>query len=146
MILELFANQNKKMKLMVLNSTQIRQLTGHKAPLNLLDRVDRIVLEKKIVGIKNVSSNEIYFQGHFPANPVMPGVLIIETCMEAAQVLFKDKGQIKFKQIRKARFRQMVRPGDQLVIEVDRKDMSDLSCETKALLNNTERDFSYGCS
>lgn len=40
----------------------------------------------------------------------------------------------------------MVRPGDQLVIEVDRKDMSDLSCETKALLNNTERDFSYGCS
>lgn len=118
---------------MNLNAAQIEQITGKKAPLNLLDEVTELTMGQKITALKAVSSNESYFGGHFPGNPVMPGVLIIETFVQTAQVLQKDE-HLVLQKIRNVRFRKMVRPGDLLTIEVARKQAEGQVFEAKALL------------
>ena len=106
---------------------KIQSLLPHRYPFLLLDRVVAMQLEpeKKIVAIKNVSINEPFFTGHFPGNPVMPGVLIIEAMAQAGAVLLlhdmADRGSklVYFTGIDKARFRRPVVPGDQIRFELE---------------------------
>lgn len=107
----------------VLSIEKILNLLPHRYPFLLVDRILEHD-ENSIVGIKNVSINEPFFQGHFPGHPVMPGVLIIEAMAQTGGVLMfskeENKGKIPlFAGIDKARFKKLVRPGDQLKIKVE---------------------------
>jgi beta-hydroxyacyl-ACP dehydratase FabZ len=108
----------------MMNITEIMKLLPHRYPMLLIDRILEIE-EKKIRGIKNVSANEQFFQGHFPGAPVMPGVLIVEAMAQCAAVLFlrdiedRDKKLFLFGGVDKARFRKPVIPGDQLILECE---------------------------
>ncbi len=108
----------------MLDIKQIQEILPHRYPFLLVDRILSVEEGKKAVGIKNVSVNEPFFQGHFPGFPVMPGVLIIEAMAQVAAVtalkLPEFAGKIAlFAGIDKARFRRQVFPGDQLRIEVE---------------------------
>lgn len=100
----------------------IQNIIPHRYPMLLVDRVIELA-DKRIVGLKNLTINEAFFQGHFPAFPVMPGVLIIEAMAQTAGVyalaLEQFKGKlVLFAGIDNARFRKPVVPGDQLVMEL----------------------------
>ncbi len=103
---------------------EILRALPHRYPFLLVDRIKEVEPEKRIVGIKNVSINEPFFNGHFPGAPVMPGVLIIESMAQVAGMLVyrdmpdRDKKLIMFTGIESARFRRPVVPGDQLEIEM----------------------------
>jgi 3-hydroxyacyl-[acyl-carrier-protein] dehydratase len=89
----------------------------------LVDKIIEMERGKRIVGIKNVTMNEAFFQGHFPQNPIMPGVLIIEAMAQVGGILMLSEPQhadklVYFTGIDKARFRKIVIPGDQLRLEV----------------------------
>ena len=104
----------------------IMEILPHRYPFLLLDRVLELEEGKRIVALKNVSSNEPFFQGHFPGNPIMPGVLVVEAMAQAGAVLLlhtrpESRGRIVyFAGIDKAKFRRPVVPGDplRLVVEV----------------------------
>ncbi|MDY0883039.1 3-hydroxyacyl-ACP dehydratase FabZ [Dongia soli] len=106
----------------------IMRMIPHRFPFLMIDRVEDMVSDVGAVGIKNVSMNEAVFQGHFPTDPVMPGVLIIEAMAQTAAVLvvhtlgaaFEGK-LVYFMSVDNARFRRPVVPGDQIRIHV-RKD------------------------
>jgi 3-hydroxyacyl-[acyl-carrier-protein] dehydratase len=98
----------------------------HRYPFLLVDRVVEIVPGKKLIGYKNVSFNEPFFNGHFPGNPVMPGVLILEALAQACAVLAYKTGVedaankvIYLMAIDNAKFRRPVVPGDRLQLEVE---------------------------
>jgi beta-hydroxyacyl-ACP dehydratase FabZ len=97
----------------------------HRYPMLLVDRVVEIDEGKRIVGIKNVTANEPFFQGHFPGAPVMPGVLIVEAMAQCSAVLIlrdipdRDEKLFLFGGVDKARFRRPVLPGDQLRMECE---------------------------
>jgi 3-hydroxyacyl-[acyl-carrier-protein] dehydratase len=103
---------------------EIKTMLPHRYPFLLVDRVLELIPNQRVVALKNVTVNENFFNGHFPAKPVMPGVLIIE-CMAQASglvMLSKDehKGKIPyFTGIDSARFRRTVIPGDQLIVEAE---------------------------
>ncbi len=105
--------------------TGIMKLLPHRYPFLLVDRITELEPDKRVVGLKNVTINEQYFQGHFPGMPVMPGVLIIESMAQVAGVMIyreiaePKKKLIYFTGIERARFRRPVVPGDQLRIEMD---------------------------
>jgi 3-hydroxyacyl-[acyl-carrier-protein] dehydratase len=102
---------------------EIMSILPHRYPFLLVDKVVTLDPEVKAVGIKNVTINEPFFQGHFPNNPVMPGVLIVEAMAQVAGILaFKSGVQGKtvyFMSIEKVKFRKIVSPGDQLRFEID---------------------------
>ena len=107
------------------NIQEIMNLLPHRYPFILIDRVLELVPGEKVVALKNVTINEPFFQGHFPGNPIMPGVLIIEAMGQAGAVLAveslprEEKGSlIYFMGMNKVKFRQPVVPGDQLVFEM----------------------------
>jgi 3-hydroxyacyl-[acyl-carrier-protein] dehydratase len=107
---------------------RIMQMIPHRYPFLLIDRVVNVVSGESAVGIKNVSINEGYFQGHFPQHPVMPGVLMIEAMAQTAAVLVvhtlgpESEGKlVYFMSVDSARFRHPVFPGDQLQVRVVRK-------------------------
>ena len=110
---------------------QIMKILPHRYPILLVDRILELVPQEKIVGIKNVTINEQFFQGHFPGHPVMPGVLILESMAQVAGILaFAGTGDlgdveknmedkvIYFMSIDNAKFRRPVLPGDQLRQEI----------------------------
>ncbi|MCP4389545.1 MAG: 3-hydroxyacyl-ACP dehydratase FabZ [Gammaproteobacteria bacterium] len=104
------------------------ELLPHRYPFLLVDRVVEIEQGKSLSAIKNVSINEPFFQGHFPNQPIMPGVLILEAMAQATGLLaFSDMGEAHKTQlymlvgIDKARFRGQVVPGDQLVLNISLK-------------------------
>jgi beta-hydroxyacyl-ACP dehydratase FabZ len=104
----------------------IIEIIPHRYPFLLVDKIIELEPEKKIKGIKNVTANEPFFQGHFPGKPIMPGVLIIEAMAQVGGVLARlsvpgavDKnGDIFFMAIDKVKFRRPVVPGDQIVFEL----------------------------
>jgi len=123
---------NEKVGAMTLpiNVEQIQQLLPHRYPFLLVDRVIEIVPDVSVVGIKNATINEPFFQGHFPGHPVMPGVLIVEAMAQAAGLLTQlsrrlkgDTGNPLFYLVKvdNARFNAPVVPGDQLRLEVTQK-------------------------
>jgi len=103
----------------------VMRMIPHRYPFLMIDRVENAIADKGAVGIKNVSMNEAIFQGHFPSDPVFPGVLIIEAMAQTAAVLvvytlgaaFEGK-LVYFMSVDSARFRRPVMPGDQLRLEV----------------------------
>ena len=104
---------------------RIMQLIPHRFPFLMVDRIVELVPDEKAVGLKNVSINESYFQGHFPREAVMPGVMIIESMAQTAAVLVVETlggsaaGKlVYFMSVDDARFRKPVFPGDQVMIEV----------------------------
>ncbi|OHE61075.1 MAG: 3-hydroxyacyl-[acyl-carrier-protein] dehydratase FabZ [Thermodesulfovibrio sp. RBG_19FT_COMBO_42_12] len=103
---------------------EIQELLPHRYPFLLVDRIIEIEPGVKATGIKNVTINEGFFQGHFPGHPIMPGVLIIEAMAQVAGILafrsgVKDGKSVYFLSIEKAKFRKPVVPGDQLRFEVN---------------------------
>jgi 3-hydroxyacyl-[acyl-carrier-protein] dehydratase len=104
--------------------SEIKKLLPHRYPFLLVDRVLEYEPNRRIVAIKNVTSNEEFFNGHFPQRPVMPGVLIIESLAQVAGLAMlteeEHRGKIPyFTGIDNARFRRPVIPGDQLRLEVE---------------------------
>lgn len=107
-----------------LDSLAIRELIPHRYPFLLVDRVIELTPGERAVGIKNVSANEPFFQGHFPEFPVMPGVLIVEAMAQvgAVALMAEDENQGKlglFAGIDNVRFKRQVKPGDTLLMEVE---------------------------
>jgi 3-hydroxyacyl-[acyl-carrier-protein] dehydratase len=108
----------------VITVEEIMALIPHRYPMLLIDRVEDIQLGHSAVGIKNVSMNEWYFQGHFPGKPILPGVLIVEAMAQTAAVLVmkalgadQDK-LVYFMSIEEAKFRKPVTPGDTMRLKV----------------------------
>jgi len=109
----------------VLDIDAIMERLPHRFPFLMVDRVLSVEPGKSIVAIKNVTVNEAHFVGHFPGHPVMPGVLVLEALAQAAGVLAFESAEDKslwvlyLVGIDNARFKQIVRPGDQVVLKVD---------------------------
>ncbi|UCD31438.1 MAG: 3-hydroxyacyl-ACP dehydratase FabZ [Desulfobacterales bacterium] len=104
---------------------EIMNLLPHRYPFIMIDRVVELVPNEKVVALKNVTINEPFFQGHFPKNPVMPGVLIIEAMGQAGAILAaeslpkeKQGSLIYFMGMDKVKFRKPVVPGDQIIFEL----------------------------
>jgi len=107
------------------NIQEIMNFLPHRYPFILIDRILEIIPDEKIIALKNVTINEPFFQGHFPKNPIMPGVLIVEAMAQAGGVFAytfmpeAEKGSvIYFMGMDKVKFRKPVVPGDQLIFEV----------------------------
>ncbi len=109
---------------MILNNVEIQEIIPHRYPFLLVDQIIELEPGKKAVGIKNVTANEPYFQGHFPGNPIMPGVLQVEALAQVGAVallsLDEYKGKLAvFAGIDEVRFKRQVVPGDTLRLEIE---------------------------
>ena len=121
----------------VMDIRDIQKVVPHRYPFLLIDRVIERIPDERVVAIKNVTVNEPFFQGHFPGQPVMPGVLIVEAIAQTALILISDDAGDKiplFMGIDKARFRRQVVPGDQLRIEVELSKMRRNVCRAHGLV------------
>ena len=112
---------------MQIDINRIKELIPHRYPFLLIDGIQTLTENESAIGIKNVSVNEPFFEGHFPDRPVMPGVLIIESmaqtagCLVVASLGKESEGKlVYFMTIENARFRKPVVPGDRLVINVQK--------------------------
>jgi len=112
--------------LIAMDINRVLSLLPHRYPFLLIDRVLEYTKDKHLLALKNVTYNEPFFNGHFPVQPVMPGVLIVEAMAQATGLLAMESNPetvnetiiYLFVGIDKARFKQQVEPGDQLIIEV----------------------------
>ncbi len=116
--------QTVKKEGIVFDINAIQKILPHRYPFLMIDKIIELELDKRVVGVKSVTINEPFFQGHFPGQPIMPGVLIIEAMAQASGILilnslpnFKEK-LVYFMQINNAKFRKPVVPGDQLFLEI----------------------------
>ncbi|MCP4723782.1 MAG: 3-hydroxyacyl-ACP dehydratase FabZ, partial [bacterium] len=102
----------------------IQKILPHRYPFLLIDRIVELEVNKRIKGIKNVTCNEDFFNGHFPGDPIMPGVLIVEAMAQTGGILLLNEAEnpetklVLFASIDSAKFKKPVKPGDQLVIEM----------------------------
>ena len=107
----------------------IIKILPHRYPFLLVDRITELEPGKRVVGIKNVSNNEPFFQGHFPGNPIMPGVLIIEAMAQVGGIMARlsmpdvmkkeDGDSIFFMSMDRVKFRKPVIPGDQIIFQLN---------------------------
>ncbi len=106
----------------MIDINEITKTIPHRYPFLMVDRVLELIPEKSAQGIKNVTINEPFFQGHFPGNPVMPGVMIVEALAQLSGILAFKSGvegnSVYFLSIENAKFRKPVLPGDQLKLDV----------------------------
>ncbi len=120
---------------MSLDIRRILEILPHRYPLLLVDRIIEVEPGKRVVGIKNVTINEPFFQGHFPGNPVMPGVLVLEAMAQVGAVVWLAAQQdmtdkyVYFAGADKVRFRRPVVPGDQLRCELEVVRVRTRSCK-----------------
>ena len=120
---------------------EIMKVLAHRYPFLLVDRILEIEEGKRIVGLKNVTINEPFFQGHFPGHPIMPGVLIIEAMAQVGGVLLmggmgdavSDSKVAYFMSLDKVKFRRPVKPGDQLILEIEIIQIRGSVCKTKGV-------------
>ena len=123
----------------VLGIEEIMKVLPHRYPFLLVDRVLEIVPEKRIVGLKNVTINEPFFQGHFPGHPIMPGVLIIEAMAQVGGMLlmgtFDDPESkvVYFMSLDNVKFRRPVKPGDQIRFELDMTQIRGRICKMRGI-------------
>ncbi|MFJ7977737.1 3-hydroxyacyl-ACP dehydratase FabZ [Peribacillus sp. JNUCC 23] len=108
----------------MLDINQIKEIIAHRYPFLLVDRIIEVEDGKRAVGLKNVSANESFFNGHFPEYPVMPGVLIVEALAQVGAVAMLKQEEYRgrlafFAGIDNCRFKRQVVPGDQLKLEVE---------------------------
>jgi beta-hydroxyacyl-ACP dehydratase FabZ len=118
---------------------QIQEVLPHRYPFLLVDRILEIEPGRRVVGLKNVTINEAFFQGHFPGHPIMPGVLIIEAMAQVGGVLLMrtlnvtaEKNLFYFTGIDRAKFRRPVLPGDQVRIEVELVQLRSRNCRLRS--------------
>lgn len=119
------SNEVQTTKVEDIDIVRIMEMIPHRYPFLMIDKVVEIVPDESAIGIKNVTMNEPFFQGHFPGHPVMPGVLIIEAMAQTSGVLViqtmgaESEGKlVYFMSVDSARFRKPVTPGDSLSITV----------------------------
>ena len=120
--------ENTEQKKISLNVNEIKECLPHRYPMLMVDRIEDLVLGESAVGIKNVTANEPFFQGHFPSRPIMPGVFIEALGQTAGVVvsktmaLEKSGGLVYFMSMDGVRFRKLVEPGDtlRLCVQKDR--------------------------
>jgi UDP-3-O-[3-hydroxymyristoyl] N-acetylglucosamine deacetylase/3-hydroxyacyl-[acyl-carrier-protein] dehydratase len=123
----------------VLGIEDIMKILPHRYPFLLVDRIVEMEEKKRIVGIKNVTINEPFFQGHFPGHPIMPGVLIVEAMAQVGGVLLMgtvddpESKVVYFMSLDNIKFRRPVRPGDQLRLEVDIVQLRGTTCRIKGV-------------
>ncbi len=136
----------------VFDVNAIQRILPHRYPFLLVDKIIHLDLDKKVIGVKSVTVNEPFFPGHFPGQPIMPGVLIIEAMAQTGGVLLlnsfpnPEEKLVMFMQINNAKFRKPVVPGDQLFLEVEmtQKKSKIVMMSGKAIVNDTlvaEADF-----
>jgi beta-hydroxyacyl-ACP dehydratase FabZ len=118
---------------------EILKILPHRYPFLLVDRILEVEKGKRIVGIKNVTFNEEFFQGHFPGNPVMPGVLIVEAMAQVAAIGLhgvipeQEKKILYLSAVDRCKFRRPVVPGDQLRIEAEILNLKSRICKCRAV-------------
>ena len=147
--------QTVKKEGVIFDINAIQRVLPHRYPFLMIDKIIELELDKRVVGVKSVTINEPFFQGHFPGQPIMPGVLIIEAMAQTSGILilnslpnFKEK-LVYFMQINNAKFRKPVVPGDQLFLEIElvSKKTKIFLMKGKAMVNDkvvAEADFMAG--
>ncbi len=131
--------QTTRPEAQVLGIEDIMKILPHRYPFLLVDRIVEMEERKRIVGIKNCTINEPFFQGHFPGHPIMPGVLIVEAMAQVGGVLLMgtvddpESKVVYFMSIDNIKFRKPVKPGDQLRIEVDIVQLRSTVCRIKGI-------------
>ncbi len=131
------AHQRRTSREPVLDAARIMQFLPHRYPMLLVDRITELVEGKRIVGIKNVTVNEPFFQGHYPGHPIMPGVLIIEAMAQVGGLLLMkelsaaDNKVVYFMTMDNVKFRRPVVPGDTLVFEVEVLQLRRSTCKMR---------------
>jgi UDP-3-O-[3-hydroxymyristoyl] N-acetylglucosamine deacetylase/3-hydroxyacyl-[acyl-carrier-protein] dehydratase len=139
----------------VFDANAIERILPHRYPFLLVDKIIELEIDKRVVGVKSVTINEPFFPGHFPGNPIMPGVLILEAMAQTGGVFLlgsipnPEDYLVYFMQINNAKFRKTVVPGDQLFMELElvQKKSKIVTMKGKAYVNDAlvaEADFMAG--
>ena len=137
--------QHVKKEGIVFDTVAIQKILPHRYPFLLVDKIIHLELDKKVIGVKSVTSNEPFFPGHFPGRPIMPGVLILEAMAQTGGILMLNSVEnpaeklVVFTGIDKAKFRRQVVPGDQLILEAElvSKRNSFVVIKAKAMIGNS---------
>ena len=110
----------------IINTKKLMDMLPHRYPMLLVDFLEKVEVNKSAIGVKNISIGEPFFEGHFPGNPIMPGVLIVEAMAQTAGALVVESlslhgsgSLVYFMSIEKAKFRKLVLPGDILKLHVE---------------------------